>query len=175
MARYFFLLILLLTVAAAGTYVYLGGTREPTVALETTAAPLYLAGQLYHGSVRGEGFGNLFRRAKDAQIQRQLTGDLANLYLNDPETAHDTIHAFIGLAVADTAHTLPAGFRYRLVPAGQRVVAARLTGVSYLLAPNKLYPAALEVVKQRKLTQRGDFYLERFGPNEAAEVWVGVK
>jgi len=174
MTRYFFLAIILLTLVAAGTYVYLGGTRVPTVALETTAAPLYLAGQPYHGSVRGDAFGQLFRRAKEVQTQ-QLRGDLANLYLNDPETAHDTIRAFIGLVVSDTAQSLPAGFRYRQVPAGQRVVAARLRGVSFLLAPNRLYPAALEAVKKQKLVQRGDFYLERFGANDASEVWVGVK
>ena len=171
--RYLFLAIILLTLAAAGTYIYMGGTRSPQVRLETTAAPLYLAGQFFSGSVRSDDFGQLFRQAKDAQSR--LRGDLANLYLNDPETAHDTIKAFIGLAVADTAQPLPAGFRYRLVPAGQRVMAARLRGVSYLLAPNKLYPAALEAVKTQKLTQRGDFYLERFGPGEDSEVLVGVK
>ena len=171
--RYLFLAVILLTLLAAGTYAYLGGTREPTVILETTAAPLYLAGQPFHGPVRSEDFGNLFRQAKDAQTK--LRGDLANLYLNDPESAHDTVRAFIGLAGADTSQPLPAGFRYRLVPAGQRVVAARLRGVSYLLAPNKLYPAALEAVKKQKLTQRGDFYLERFGADEASEVWIGVK
>jgi hypothetical protein len=174
MTRYLFLAIIVLTLVVAGVYVYLGGTREPTVALETTAAPLYLAGQPYRGSVRSDEFGQLFRRAKDVQTQ-QLRGDLANLYLNDPETAHDTITAFIGLVVADTVQPLPPGFRYRLVPAGQRVVAARLTGVSYLLAPNKLYPAALEAVQKQKLTPRGNFYLERFGANDASEVWVGVK
>ncbi|MFC7666561.1 GyrI-like domain-containing protein [Hymenobacter humi] len=162
MTRYLFLAIIALTLLAAGVYVYLGGAREPTVALETTAAPLYLAGQPYRGSVRGDEFGQLFRRAKEAQTQ--LRGDLANLYLNDPETAHDTITAFIGVAVADTTQPLPAGFRYRQVPAGQRVVAARLTGVSYLLAPNKLYPAALEAVKKQKLTQRGDFTWNALAP-----------
>ena len=171
--RYLFLAVILLTLIAAGTYVYLGGTREPKIALETTAAPLYLTGQLFHGKVTGDIFGSLFRQAKDAQTR--LRGDLANLYLNDPETAHDTIRAFIGLAVTDTTQTLPSGFRYRVVPAGQRVLAARLTGVSSLLAPNKLYPAALEAVKTQKLTQRGDFYLERFGANEESEVWIGVK
>ena len=175
MTRYLFLAIILLTVFVAIFYVYLGGRQEPRVALETTTAPLYLMGQAYHGSVRGDEFGQLFRRAKDVQTQRRLTSDLANLYLNEPETAHDTISAFIGLAVADTTQALPVGFRYRLVPAGQRVIAARLTGVSYLLSPNKLYPAALEAVKTRKLTQRGDFYLERFGADEASEVLVGVK
>ena len=171
--RYLFLAIILLTVAAAGFYVYLGGNRTPTVTLETTTAPLYLAGQAFHGSVRGDDFGQLFRQAKDAQAR--LRGDLANLYLNDPESAHDTIRAFIGLAMADTTQPLPAGFRYRLVPTGQRVIAARLIGVSYLLSPNKLYPAALEAVKAQKLTLRGDFYLERFGANEASEVLMGVK
>ena len=171
--RYLFLAVILLTLVAAGTYVYLGGTQAPKVTLETTAAPLYLAGQPFHGKVTGEAFGNLFRQAKDAQAG--LRGDLANLYLNDPETAHDTIRAFIGLALADTTQALPAGFRYRVVPAGQRVLAARLTGVSYLLAPNKLYPAAFEAVKKQRLTPRGDFYLERFGANEESEVWVGVK
>ena len=171
--RYLFLAIILLTVVAAGFYVYLGGNRTPTVTLETTTAPLYLAGQAFHGSVRGDDFGQLFRQAKDAQAR--LRGDLANLYLNDPESAHDTIRAFIGLAVADTTQPLPTGFRYRLVPTGQRVIAARLIGVSYLLSPNKLYPAALEAVKAQKLTLRGDFYLERFGANEASEVLMGVK
>lgn len=171
--RYLFLSVILLTLIAAGTYVYLGGMQEPKIILETTAAPLYLAGQSFHGEVTGDAFGNLFRQAKDAQAG--LHGDLTNLYLNDPETAHDTICAFIGLTVADTIPPLPAGFRYRVVPAGQRVLVARLTGVSYLLAPNKLYPAAFEAVKKQKLTQRGDFYLERFGANDESEVWVGVK
>ena len=171
--RYLFLGIILLTLLAAGTYAYLGGTKEPKVTLETTTAPLYLAGQPFHGKVTGDAFGNLFRQAKDAQAL--LHGDLTNLYLHDPETAHDTIRAFIGLSLADTTQPLPAGFRYRVVPAGQRVLAARLRGVSYLMAPNKLYPAAFEAVKNQKLTQRGDFYLERFGADEESEVWVGVK
>ena len=171
--RYLFLAIIVLTLVMAGTYVYLGGTREPTVTLETTAAPLYLAGQPFHGSVRGDQFGQLFRQAKEAQ--GSLPGDLANLYLNDPETAHDTIRAFIGLALADTSRQLPAGFRYRVVPAGQRVVVARLAGVSYLLSPNKLYPAAFETIKKQQLKPRGNFYLERFGVGEESEVWVGVR
>jgi hypothetical protein len=171
--RYLFLFIILLTIAAAGTYAYLGGTRDPKITLETTAAPLYLAGQSFHGQVSGNAFGQLFRQAKDAQAR--LHGDLANLYLNNPETAHDTIRAFIGLAVSDTTQALPTGFRYRVVPAGQRVLAARLSGVSYLLAPNKLYPAAFEAIKAQKLTQRGDFYLERFSADDASEVLIGVK
>ena len=173
--RYVFLAFILLTFVAAGTYIYLGGLREPAVALETTAAPLLLAGQPYHGLVSAEEFGQLFRQAKAAQDGGPLAGSaLANLYYNDPEKARDSLRAFIGLAVADSSRPLPAGFRYRLVPAGQRVVAARLRGVSYLLAPNRLYPAAFDFVKARKLTRR-PFYMEQFGADEQAQVWVGVK
>ena len=175
--RYLFPIVLVVTALALGFYAYLGGLRTPTVALETTAAPALLAGQFFHGKVQEKRFGELFREAKTTQENGSLgTGlALANVYYNNPETAHDTISAFIGLAVADTTRPLQAGFRYRAVPAGQRVVAARLHGVSYLLAPNKLYPAALEAIKKQKLTQRGDFYLERFSTNEASEVLIGVK
>ena len=174
--RFFFPIVLLVTALVLGTYAYLGGLRTPTVAVETSPTPLLLAGQPYVGKVQGKRFGELFREAKTMQENGRLAGAaLANLYYNDPETAHDTIRAFIGLAVADTLRSLPPGWRYRVVPAGQRVVAARITGVSYLLAPNKLYPAAVEAVKQQKLTQRGNFYLERFGADEASEMWIGVK
>ncbi len=47
--------------------------------------------------------------------------------------------------------------------------------MSYLLAPNKLYPDAFEALKKQHLTQRGDFYLERFGNNGTSEVLIGVK
>ncbi len=175
MTRYIFLAVILFSVLAVGAYAWLGGFRPAAAALETTAAPVFLAGQAYAGSAQGDGFGPLFRQAKQVLDQGRLPGAaLANLYYNNPETAHDTVRAFIGLAVADTLRPLPAGLRYRLVPAGQRVVAARVAGVSYLLSPNKLYPAALDLVKEQKLTPR-NFYLERFGPGETAEVWIGVK
>ncbi len=175
--KYVFLIVIFVTLAAAGIYVYLGGMREPLVTLETTTAPVLLAGQPYHGLVASEAFGKLFQQAKAVQDGQQLPGsaELANLYFNDPETAHDSVRAFIGLAVADTTHPLPTGFLYRVVPAGQRIVAARLRGVSYLLAPDKLYPAAFDLIKQRKLSRR-PFYLEQFGPTGGtAQVWVGVQ
>ena len=175
--RYLFPIVLIVTAVALSFYAYLGGLRTPTVALETTAAPTLLAGQVYTGKVQGQRFGELFREAKTTQENGRLgTGlALANVYYNNPETAHDTIRAFIGLAVADTARPLPTGWRYRVVPAGQRIMRAQIKGVSFLLAPDKLYPAATEAVKAQKLTQRGNFYLERFGTDEISEMWVGVK
>jgi hypothetical protein len=175
--RYLFPVVLVVTALALGFYAYLGGLRTPTVALESTTSPTLLAGQAYAGNVQGQRFGELFRGAKTMQESGRLGSGLAlaNIYYNNPETTHDTIRAFIGLAVADTARALPAGWRYRTVPAGQRIMRASIKGASFLLAPDKLYPAATEAIKAQKLTQRGNFYLERFGTDEISEMWIGVK
>jgi len=175
--RYLFPIVLVVTALAISFYAYLGGLRTPTVALETTQTPTLLAGQVYAGKVQGQRFGEMFREAKTMQENGRLGQGLAlaNIYNNNPDTAHDTIQAFIGLAVADTARPLPAGWHYRVVPAGQRIMRAQIKDVSFLLAPDKLYPAAIEAIKAQKLTQRGNFYLERFGADEISEMWIGVK
>jgi hypothetical protein len=171
--RFFFPLVLLFTAIGLGVYAYLGGLRTPTVALETIAAPVLLAGQPFHGKVDDSRFGELFREAKVRQDANPAL-PLANLYYNNPESAHDSIRAFVGVLVPDTAVALPAGWRYRVVPAGKRVVAARVQGVSFLLSPGKLYGAAQQGIKDLKLTGE-PFYLEQFGPNETDELRVGVK
>jgi hypothetical protein len=175
--RYLFPIVLIVTAVALSFYAYLGGLRTATAALETTRTPTLLAGQVYAGKVQGKRFGELFREAKTTQESGRLGSGLAlaNIYYNNPEVAHDTVNAFIGLAVADTARPLPTGWHYRVVPAGQRLRRAQVKGVSFLLAPDKLYPAATEAIKAQKLTQRGNFYLERFGTDEISEMWIGVK
>ncbi len=174
--RFLFPLVLLFTAFGLGIYAYLGGLRTPTVALETTTAPVLLAGQAYVGKVQEPRFGELFREAKTMQNNGRLGKALllANLYYNDPETAHDTIRAFVGVTVADTSATLPAGWRYRALPAGRRTMHARLAGVSFMLAPGKLYAAAEQAIKAQKLIKQ-PLYLEQFEGDESSELWVGVK
>ncbi|TGE14932.1 GyrI-like domain-containing protein [Hymenobacter elongatus] len=174
MTRWLFLLILVLTVGAAIVYGYLGGFTQPTVAIITTKAPVFLAGKAFRGSVRDEAFGPMFRQVKEAKDNGQLRGDLANIYYNNPEKARDTVQAFVGLVVADTvSQQLPAGYRYRTFAAGQRVIQARTTA-SYLVAPNKLYPAIADAAQQQKL-QLQQVYLERFPEQGESEVLAAVK
>ena len=172
--RFFLPIILLLTLVGLGTYAWLGGFRSATTALRPSTPQVLLAGHYFRGPAQADDFGPLFRRAKEVQDAGQLRGDLANLYFDNPEKARDTIRAFVGLAVADSSQPLPAGWRYRVLPAGRRVVAAHISGVGYLLAPDKLYPAVQEFLKQEKLTQKG-FYFERFAPHDEAEVWAEVQ
>jgi hypothetical protein len=84
------------------------------------------------------------------------------------------VKAFVGLIIADTvSQKKPEGYRYRVFPAGQRVVQARTT-TSYLLAPNKLYPAIEDVVKQQKLKLQ-QVYLEQFAEEGPSEVLAVVE
>ena len=173
--RFFFPAVLLLTALALGIYAYLGGLHAPSVGLYAPPASVLLAGQPYAGKVDNARFGELFRAAKTMQESGRLgAASLANLYFNDPETAHDSIRAFVGLRVADSTAQLPAGWRYRLLPAPGRVVRAQLASASYLLAPGKLYSAAEQFIAAHKLAKQPP-YLEQFGPGAASELWLGVK
>ena len=172
--RFFFPLVLLFTALGLGIYAYLGGLHTPTTALETTATPVLLAGQPFHGKVSEAAFGEAFRAAKRWQQVQPTPPPLANIYYNDPSAAHDSITAFVGVVVADTATRLPASWRYRVVPAGQRVAVARLAGASYLLAPGKLEAAVEQAITAAGLHKQPP-YLEQFGPGEASELRVGVK
>ena len=164
----------MLTALGLSIYAYLGGLRKPSVALETSPTPVLLAGQPYHGKVDDARFGELFRTAKQRQDASPTPPPLANLYYNNPESAQDSIRAFVGLRVPDSTAALPTGWRYRVVPAGRRAVVARLKGVSFMLAPGKLYGAAEQGIEARKLTKE-PFYLEQFGLNGVDELRVGVK
>ncbi|RZK27837.1 MAG: hypothetical protein EOO63_12555 [Hymenobacter sp.] len=174
--RFLFPLVLLFTAIGLSIYAYLGGLRTPVTALETTATPVLLAGQFYAGKVDGGRFGELFREAKTALDGRTMpqAQALANLYYNDPEQAHDSIRALVGVRVTDTLGALPAGWRYRVLPAGRRAVHARIASTSFLLAPGKLYGAAEQSLKTLKQTKQPP-YLEQFGPGENSELWLGVK
>ncbi|MCB2380194.1 hypothetical protein LGH70_21545 [Hymenobacter sp. BT635] len=174
MTRWLFLLIIVFTVGAAILYAYVGGFKSPVITITTTKAPIFLAGQAFYGSANDEKFGPLFRGVKDAKDQGKLRGELANIYYNDPEKARDTVRAFVGMVVADTvSQQLPAGYRYRVFAAGQRVVQARSTA-SYLVAPGKLYPAIADAAKQQKLKLR-HVYLERFPEQGESEVLAVVE
>ena len=174
MTRWLFLALLLVALSAAVWYAYLGGFRAPVVRLTTTAQPIYLAGQPFQGAASSPEFGPLFRRAQQLRDQGRLRGALGNIYYSNPETSGDSVRAFIGVVVADTmARPLPAGYRYRVFAAGQRVVEARLTA-SYLVAPGKLYDGIRDFIAREKLTSR-QVYLEQF-PNEGpAEVLAVVQ
>ena len=174
MARWVFLVLLLVAASAAVWYAYLGGFNQAVVTEETTSRPLFLAGQPFRGPADSNDFGPLFRQVQQLRESGRLGGELANIYYNDPEAATDSVRAFVGLLVPDTtSQKLPAGYRYRLFPAGQRVVRATLDA-SFLVAPGRLYASIREYINEHHLTAR-QIYLERFPEEKPVEVLAVVK
>jgi len=156
-----------LTALALGFYGYLGGFDSPDISINTSE-PVTMVGKYYAGRVEDKQFDQLFQEIGKDLEAKKLTGTLANIYYNNPEDQNDSIKAFIGVAVKTSPTPLPDGYELRQLPGGKRVV--RVTSrAHYLLAPNKLYPALFDYLKDEKLKVK-EQYLEMFPQKEAAAV-----
>lgn len=174
MNRLFLFLSLFLIVAAAAAYYFLGGFKKADVALTTTAQPVFLAGKYFEGPAASEAFGDLTREAYQIRTSGKLRGTFGNVFYNDPASSKDAARVFVGLVVDDTtSQQLPAGYRYRVFAAGQRVLRARIEA-SFLLAPDKLYSGVKDVAKAQGLALQ-HVYLEQFPTTGPVEVWAVVK
>ena len=174
MNRIFLILSLFLIVAVAVAYYVLGGFKKAEVKLETTAQPMFLAGRYFKGPAGSEAFGDLTREAYEIRTSGKLRGTFGNIFYNDPATSSEAAKVFVGLIIDDTvSQQLPTGYRYRVFPAGQRVLHATIEA-SYLIAPGKLYEGVKETAKQQSITLQ-NVYLERFPNTGPVEVWAVVK
>jgi len=166
-SKKFLIIIAVLSALAIGFYGYMGGFDSPDVAI-ATSEPVTIVGKYYAGPVENKQFGQLFQETGKALEEKKLAGTLANIYYNNPEDQNDSIKAFVGVAVKTAPMPLPSGYELRHWPGGQRVV--RITSKAhFLLAPNKLYPALFDYLKNRKLKVRKQ-YLEMFPENGPAVI-----
>ena len=174
MNRIFLILSLLLIVAVGVAYYVLGGFKTAEVKLETTAQPIFVAGKYFEGPASSEAFGDLTREAYEIRSSGKLRGTFGNIFYNDPATSSEAAKVFVGLIVDDTvSQQLPAGYRYRVFSAGQRVLHASIEA-SYLVAPGKLYTGIKSTAQAQTLTLQ-NVYLERFPNTGPVEVWAAVK
>lgn len=174
MNRIFLFLSLLLIVAFGVAYFSFGGFKKAEVKLETTAQPVFLAGSYFEGPANSETFGDMTRKAYEYRTSGKVRGTFGNIFYNDPASSSEAAKVFVGLIVDDTlSQTLPAGYRYRVFPAGQRVLHATIEA-SYLIAPDKLYAGVKEHAKQNNLALQS-VYLERFPSTGPVELLAVVK
>jgi hypothetical protein len=174
MNRIFLILSLLLIVAVGVAYYVLGGFKSADVKLETTAQPVFVAGKYFEGPAGSEAFGDLTREAYENRTSGKLNGTFGNIFYNDPASSSEAAKVFVGLIVDDTtSQKLPAGYRYRVFPAGQRVLHSTIEA-SYLVAPGKLYTGIKSTAQAQSLTLQ-NIYLERFPTTGPVEVWAVVK
>ncbi|MGV3641638.1 MAG: hypothetical protein ACO1NZ_14025 [Adhaeribacter sp.] len=166
MSKKFLLIILVLSALGIGYYGYLGGFDQPQIS-RVQSTTRYIAGQYFEGPADSEAFGEYFKKAGQVQESGAMPGGtLANIYYNNPEAQSDTIKAFIGIMMADSSAALPAGYHWRIWKGGQQVVRVS-TQAHYLLAPNKLYPALFDYLKEHQLKARSQ-YLEAFPAKDQA-------
>lgn len=167
MSKKFLIIIMALLAVAFGYYGYLGGFDSPQISIKTSRKQ-YVAGQYYEGPADSPKFGEYFKRVGQLQESKTLAGRLANIYYNNPEAKSDTIKAFVGIIVSDSSVALPAGYELRVWEGGKKVVQVT-SRANYLLAPNKLYPALFDYLKENKL-ETSSLYLEQFPEKDLAIV-----
>ncbi|RNI26889.1 GyrI-like domain-containing protein [Rufibacter latericius] len=152
-------------------YTYLGGFAEVKVS-QTVSTPVFIAGKYYAGSIESEALGQIYQQAGKAVDQKQLTGDFAGIYYNNPSKDSKTIKAFIGVAIQDTTAALPAGFTVRVVPAGRPVLRGELEA-NIMLAPKRIYGELFDYAEEQNLALQ-EFYVERFPQGKPAVIEVGL-
>ncbi len=173
MSRKFLLIIFIITAFGIGLYAYLGGFKTATVT-KTKSDTVIIAGKYYEGPLNGEELGVLFREAAQLIENKKINGTLANIYYNNPEADQDSIKAFIGIRVTDSASVaLPAGYILRRFAGGQPVLQSTVNA-HYIVSPNKVYPALFDYLKEHKLKTEPP-YLELFPDKNSILVQVKLK
>ncbi len=169
--------ITLLVLAVLGTigltfYTYSGGFSSPSFSV-VTSRPIYVAGREFNGSIRDKQMGEAFQRAAEVLDKKELEGVLGSIYYNNPDASGDSIRAFIGVVVPDTAVKLPADYALRVVPGGRKVVRGEVDA-HYTMAPERLYGGIFNYAKENKL-ELEDFYVEWFPEDHKGMLQVPVK
>ncbi len=154
------------------TYTFIGGF-SPTEVRMATSDTMYIVGVPFEGSMKDAALGNAFQQTAKLLDEQTLTGVLGNIYYNNPGNTSDSLKAFIGVIVPDTAITLPPGYQLRTITGGKQVVHAQ-TEANIAILPKKLYTAVFDYTKENKLKLE-DFYVEWFPERNKGVVQVPVK
>ncbi|WP_181304891.1 effector binding domain-containing protein [Rufibacter sp. XAAS-G3-1] len=169
--RKFLIYLAVIVGVALVAYTYMGGFAEVKVS-QAMSSPAVIAGKYYEGSTDSEELGQIYQEVGKAVEQKQLTGDFAGIYYNNPNQESKTVKAFIGVAVQDSSVALPTGFTVRAVPAGRPVLKGELDA-NITIAPKRIYGALFEYAEENKLALQ-EFYVERFPEGKPAVIEVAL-
>jgi hypothetical protein len=172
MSKKFLVTILVVVAIGVGIYAYVGGFNSPEITV-TTSKTLYVAGKPFNGSVKDKQLGEAFRRAAEVVKKKELAGVPGSIYYNNPDESGDSLKAFIGVLVPDSAVTLPSDYELRVVPGGKKIVHGNIHA-HFMIAPKKLYEAIFDYAKEQNL-QLENFYVEWFPSDNEAIVEVPLK
>ncbi|WP_153042561.1 effector binding domain-containing protein [Rufibacter ruber] len=172
MTKKFLIYMVVVIAVAVGVYAYVGGFSAVAVT-QTQTSQLFIAGKYFEGRTDAKELGELYQQVGQIVEKKQLAGDLAGIYYNNPSKETKTIKAFVGVAVTDTAVALPAGFAVRVVPAGVPVLQGELEA-SLMVATKKIYTALFDYAEEHQLTLE-EFYVERYPNGKPAVIQARLK
>lgn len=145
------LFLVLLFGVSFGSYVWLGGFKEPVLS-EVKMPGYVLAGKEFRGQSNSSELGILFEQAKNLNATGQLPGTLAAIYYNVQDANKGNVHTFAGVIVKDSLSKLPAGFGYRPVPAGKAVRAELFAHFLVAPAPGRVQEELAAYARKNGLT-----------------------
>ena len=172
MSKKFLIYMAVVAAVAVAVYAYVGGFAQVAVS-QTVTQQTFMAGKYFEGNPDSDALGDLYLEVGQAVERKQLTGALGGIFYSAPTENNKTVKAFIGVAVADSSVTLPAGFELRTVPAGEPVLQGTLDA-SMMVAHKKIYAALFDYAEENKVGLQ-EFYLERFPENGPAVIQIKVQ
>ena len=172
--------ILVVLVVLAGlvvaVYAQLGGFEPVAIRLVRSPGTQLLAGVAFEGNARDSRLDSLFKAVRQLHRSGRLGGTLGSIYYEvSPEKRRKgEVRTFVGVWLADSAASLPRGYRLRTVGAS-RLVQARIES-HFLVSPlpETVQTAMREYARQRKLKTE-DFVMEKYLNDESITLETPVK
>ncbi len=172
MSKKFLIYLAVVAAIAVGVYAYVGGFAQVTVT-QTVTQQTFMAGKYFEGNPDSETLGNIYLEVGKALEEKKLSGDLGGIFYSAPTENNKIVKAFVGVVVADSSATLPAGFELRTVAAGAPVLQGSLDA-SMMIAPKKIYSALFDHAEDNNLILE-EFYLERFPEGQPAVIQIKLQ
>ncbi|AMM50963.1 hypothetical protein TH61_06905 [Rufibacter sp. DG15C] len=172
MNKRFVIYMLIVVAVMVAVYAYVGGFKQVEIT-KTTSRQVFIAGKLYEGKADAEELGVLFQEVGKLVEQKKLVGEPAGIYYNNPEKQSQVLRAFIGVAIADTTVTLPAGYKIREVKAGQPILQGTLDA-SQMIAPKKIYESLFDYAEDNKIKLK-NYFVERYPTKDSAVIQIGLE
>ena len=168
--------LVVLTGLVVAVYAQLGGFEPVAIRLVNSPGPQLLAGAVFEGNARDSRLDSLFKAVRQLHQRGQLRGTLGSIYyeVSPGKRRKGEVSTFVGVWLADSAASLPRGYRLRTVGAS-RLVQARIES-HFLVSPlpEEVQAAMRQYARQRKL-QTENFVMEKYLNDESITLETPVK
>ena len=144
------------------------GGLESVVITKKESKKRFLIGKMYSGNIKNEKFGQMFQTIIELKNNKNLKGDLATIYYNNPENSKGNIKAFFGVFINDSTFSKDSFEILCIQP--QIYLEGKINASSAFVG--KTYNAIFDYAKKNNIKLE-DEYIEWFP--SANEIYVQIK